>query len=186
MSVEIDGYVVDVFVTEEHSHEAEVTQWPVEEGADITDHVRLLPDSVTLEGIVSDTPIGAVADQRGADVLPSEEAYTILLAIRENRKTVSVKTSLTTYHNMILKSLTEPRSATTGEALRFRATFVQITTVKNERTVVKVSLPRGNKKVNRGNKVAKPVDTPDPDDKVPGFDLKKKSVLRAIINAIDG
>lgn len=160
MSAIVAGYELDVAVSEDHSFESEVTEHPVEIGADIADHVRARPISVTLEGIVSDTPIGDLAQRRQqftlisgeAFALPSEEALAFLLTIRDAREPITIQTSLRSYENMMLQSLRVPRSAENGEALRFTATFVQVVIVTNLRTVVRVADPRGNKKVNGGNK----------------------------------
>src|SRR5690606_1988974 len=102
---------------------------------------------VTLEGIVSDTPIGTLAALRGEDVRPSDDAFARLLAIRDAREPVTIETSLRVFENMVLQSLSVPRSAQTGDALRFRATFQQIQLVTNERTMIEVAVPRGAKKV---------------------------------------
>lgn len=48
---------IDVTVREVHQVPAEVTRAPVEEGTDISDHVRLLPRTLQIEGVVSNHPI---------------------------------------------------------------------------------------------------------------------------------
>jgi hypothetical protein len=162
MATYINGYEIDVAVREDHSFESEVTEHPVEVGADVTDHVRARPITVTLEGIVSDTPIGDMAQRRQeftlvdgeAFAIPSEEALAFLLAIRDAREPVPIQTSLRSYESMMLQSLQIPRSADNGEALRFTATFVQVILVTNQRSVVRVSVPRAANKVNRGNKAS--------------------------------
>lgn len=155
MSVMIDGYVIDVAVSENHEFPSEVTQLPVESGADLTDHVRNRPVVVTLEGVVSDTPIGTVASLRAPGSLPSEEALAKLREIRARREPVTIVTSLGTYENMALLNLSAPRSSDTGEALRFTATFQQIELKTNERTTVRVEPPRAKKRLSRGSKQSK-------------------------------
>jgi hypothetical protein len=49
----------DVVITEDHERTAEVTDHSVEQGVAIVDHVRPLPDRVTLEVFVSNTPISS-------------------------------------------------------------------------------------------------------------------------------
>lgn len=156
MSAVINGYELDVAVSEEHSFESDVTQHPVEDGADVTDHIRERPIAVRLEGIVSDTPLGDLARRRGTDALPSDDAFARLLAIRGARRSVTIETALKTYTNMALQSLTVPRDARTGAALRFTALFCQLELVQNQRTAVRVAVPRGKAKVNRGNKASEP------------------------------
>lgn len=157
----IAGYPIDCAVTESHVVDNEVTEHPVEKGADIADHVRARPVSVTLDGIVTDTPIGVIANQRGERSVtgrlvnkPSDEARALLIQIRNKREPVSIETSLGGYTNMMLERLEFPRAADDGDSLRFRATFKQVTLVTNARTVVRVSSaqPRAAKKIDRGNK----------------------------------
>lgn len=168
MPLIIDGYEIDVAESEEHTFENDVTEHPVESGADITDHVRARAIVVTVEGIVSDTPLEALARRRnelveiGGETFakPSEEAFARLLEINDSREPITIETSLKTYSDMVLQSLSAPRNAGTGEALRFSATFKQVRLVTSERTTVLVSVPRGKKKINRGQAFAPIVDAP--------------------------
>lgn len=53
----IDEIWPDVSVRESHGLSADVTEHPVEEGADITDHIRAKPRTFSIEGLISNTPI---------------------------------------------------------------------------------------------------------------------------------
>jgi len=55
----VDGIELDCSVQETHERTATLTQSPVEDGSTISDHVILLPKRLTIEGIVSSTPLGA-------------------------------------------------------------------------------------------------------------------------------
>jgi hypothetical protein len=154
--ITVDGYVIDCAITEEHAFESEVSTYPIETGGDVTDNVRNLPIKVTIEGIVSDTPVGAVLDRRLADGdlpgFPSDDAYNRLKLIRARREPITITTSLATYDNMVLQNLTIPVDAKTGDVLRFTAVFQQVTLVTNLRTFVKVAIPAGRGKANLGPK----------------------------------
>lgn len=60
----IDGktsaMVLDAMVKEDYTAEAEPTNHPVEDGADITDHVILRPRTLQIEGIVTETPFNVL------------------------------------------------------------------------------------------------------------------------------
>lgn len=163
--VSINGYPIDVAVSEDHQFDSDVTDWPVEQGADITDNARARPITVTVNGLVSDTPIGDLATTRATETAagsggngsrPSNDAFARLLAIRDARQPVSITTSLQTFPNMMLTSLSVPRDAKTGKSLRFRATFKQVRIVTNARTTVRVSVPRAQAKTDQGAKAASP------------------------------
>lgn len=160
----IDGFEIDCAEQEQHAFDSEVTEHPVENGADIADHIRARPVTVTMSGIVSDTPIGDLASRRALFSRPSEEAYTRLLAIRDRRQPVTITTSLGTFERMALSSLSStPRTA---DGFFFTATFVQINVVTNLRTTVRVAVPRAKGKLNRGAKPATPVpEAPPPSAK---------------------
>jgi hypothetical protein len=152
MSILIDGYEIDVAISEEHTYDSEVTEHPVESGSAVVDNVRPRPISVSIEGFVSDTPIGELAKRREGSSLPSSEAFARLQIIRDAREPITISTSLRDYDNMILESLSIPTSSENGGALHFRATFKQIRIVTNERTTIRVAEPRGKSGTNRGNK----------------------------------
>lgn len=148
----IDGFPVDLAVSEEHAFDADVTDDPVEVGSDVTQNMRLKPAVVTLEGVVSDTPLGDVSTDatRLGSTQPSDDAFAILKAIQEAREPVSITTALRNYESMELQSLSVPKSAATGKALRFKAVFKAVRFVTNKRTSVKT--PRSRVKVKRGMK----------------------------------
>lgn len=161
MSVLIDGFLIDVAIQEVHEYPSEVTSHPVEDGADVTDHIRNRPITVSLQGVVSDTPIGSVANEREADSLPSDDALAKLEQVRAAREPVTITSSLGSFQNMALQTLSVPTNASTGDALRFRAVFTQIELVTNERTTIRVEPARAQKKRRRGRKPTKNATQPD-------------------------
>jgi hypothetical protein len=57
---------IDVSVHETHSVGAEVSEHPVEAGANIADHIRPLPRAITIEGMVTNFPIELPRSHAGA------------------------------------------------------------------------------------------------------------------------
>jgi hypothetical protein len=55
--VTIGDVWIDVSVREGHELQAEVTEHPVESGANVADHIRPLPAAISIEGIVTNHPI---------------------------------------------------------------------------------------------------------------------------------
>jgi hypothetical protein len=158
----IDGYLIDCEVSSEPSRENVVAEYPVEAGEDHSDHAFKTPLKLEVQGAVSDTPVGATATERERFVLingeafarPSEEATAKLVALHESREPVLVESATGRFENMVLERLTMPRDRSTGQALRFSATFKQITFVTNERSSVRVDLPRAKGKKDLGFKQA--------------------------------
>lgn len=48
---------IDCTITRTTNFENEITQFPVEEGLDVTDHIRTKPITMSIEGIISETPL---------------------------------------------------------------------------------------------------------------------------------
>lgn len=148
-NTQIDALVLDASISESHQAEVEVTEHPVESGAAIVDHARPKPDSVTIEGVVSNTPLDTTQTD---DALT---AYAKLLALKDSPKLITIVTELRTYEDMLLTSLSVPRDTRTGDALRFTAVFKRVKLVKNKSTTVTVTKePKGKKKASAGKQTA--------------------------------
>ena len=52
---------LDAAETYGHEHTAETTYRVIDAGATVTDHVRLNPDTMTLEGVVTNSPLPVFA-----------------------------------------------------------------------------------------------------------------------------
>lgn len=152
--ITIDGFVIDANINEDHSFVNEVTVHEVEQGADIADHVRARPTVITVDSIVSDTPLGSIIDERDPGSKPSQDAYLFLRDLRDAREAVTIETSLDRFDDMMLTTLIPRQDARTGDSFQFTATFTQIRLVTNERTTIRVSVPRAARKVNRGHKTS--------------------------------
>jgi len=175
--VSIDGFLIDATVTEGHSFDSEVTAYPVESGADIADNIRAKPLRITLDCVVSDTPLApAIVNARRGQGLPSAEIYNRLLVMRDKREPVTVVTTLAVFKNMALETLSIPRNATDGHSLRFSVTFVQVKIVSNLHAVVVVDEPRHKAKSNRGHK-ASPEPNPAAETPIPAPPERATSVL---------
>ncbi len=162
MPVLIDGFLIDAALAESHKRSSTATKFPVESGATFSDHIVRDPRQYVVEGIVSNTPIGDVATARenetaaaGEDleVLPADEAIARLERIYERSRPVTVQSTSRLYENMTMVDLDIPRDRTTGNALRFTATFEQIVVITNTRSTVR-TIPSGQGKAKLGSKAA--------------------------------
>ena len=52
------GILVDATINEEHQSSYDITDNPVEDGASITDHAQAKPMILTIDGVISDAPLG--------------------------------------------------------------------------------------------------------------------------------
>lgn len=165
---QIGSIVLDATISESHTGDVEATDHPVEFGAAITDHLRPKPDMLTLEGLITNTPLpdpndvtvsiqrsfGGVNFQSRAEMQPARVADTAaaLWELKDAGELLTVVTGLRTYLNMAIVSLSVPRDARTGQALRFSATLKQIHVAESVR--VRVVETKAKSKKNLGDKAA--------------------------------
>src|SRR5262245_50543513 len=101
----IDGVLIDCLLGVDHTFESDVTDYPVEDGSTLTNNILLKPAVVTMECLVSNTPIGQLADLRDKVSQPSDDVYEHLQKILTAREPVTIRTSLRTFTSMALKHL---------------------------------------------------------------------------------
>lgn len=156
---------VDAVLEEQHSLKSRVTQYPIEDGGTISDHVYNEPEAVTLTGFITNTPVGSEpatlvrfdtslqlatglegfqAFQPPAGyATAAEDGFQVLQRLRERRAPVTILSNLQRYENMVLTDLDIPRNAATGRAkdgqggtLKFTASFQRVRFVATETTTV--------------------------------------------------
>ena len=185
--VQIGDLTVDVAVQEQHEFSNEVTSHPVESGSDVADNTIVMPDSVTLTCLVSNTPLNGLLGVLNNDLpnpsnSPVDVARAYLLALRLSREPVTIIDSLGQWPSMVMEKLSIPRYAKTGDALQFTATFKKLVIVTNERTVVPVAIPRAQAQVKRGTKPSKS----PPDPAIPKAVEDQRTGLHKVGNAFFG
>lgn len=147
----IGSITIDASVEETHESSADLTENPVEEGAKITDHVQLKPNTLTINGVISDTPItfALLDDITGivntvgrflGKTSRSVDAYNKLVELQKTREPFKVVTGLKVYSNMILTNLSVNRTASTANAIHFTATMQEIRIAKTSTTGLSESI----------------------------------------------
>lgn len=166
---EIDVIIVDATVGGSHDGSATVTDHPVEEGSDVSDHSRPEPDRLTLDCIVSNTTLSAreqrivqQGDYRFATTVPgldperARQAYDWLRDIKDTGRLIDVVTALRSYERMAIESMSVPISSAYADALRFSLRLKQVRIVKNKLTrIVVAEDSRAQPKIKTGNQTTK-------------------------------
>jgi len=180
----IGSIQLDANLSEEHQYENQVTEFPVEEGADITDHIKLNPERLNIEGFITNSPIEVVYENVNevierkpgkVEVKKTESignysrietAHEALLAISGRKiagkettpQIVDLVTGLRVFTDMVITSLTIPRSADIGQALKFNASFVKIR--KTNTQTIEIPKPQVAFKDKTSSKVEQGKQTP--------------------------
>jgi hypothetical protein len=137
-------FTFDACMDENYGATAELTEFPVESGATISDHVYNKPDRVTLHGIVSNYPLfGKIDDTRAS------RAYNLLNGLKADKVLVDVVGGLTSYEQMAIVSVAAPRSVQNGNALDItlelkQVNFVNTSTLLMKNPVVKKTAKKSN------------------------------------------
>ena len=154
------GVQFDCSLSESHARESVVTEFPVERGASISDHVRTGPSTVTINGIVGAEPIGSSIGQPES-VDRVQRAYEEILRMQDAGQVTTVYTSLKTYSDMVIRSTVVPRDAANGRILNMTITMKQIrTSTSTEVDLPTPALPRAQSTKADGKKTGEEVATP--------------------------
>lgn len=113
--------VMDAVLSEDHQYSSRVTSYPIESGTQISDHIIKEPEIVTINGVVSDTPINIFAPFNR-----SINAFERLVQVYNNREPITVITGIKTYLNMVMTNLSVPRNFQSGQSLNFNITLQKI------------------------------------------------------------
>jgi hypothetical protein len=158
---------VDATLSEVHTAEIELTQHPVETGADITDHARQKPREVKLDGFITNSPMDDSLVMAGARALaslavggasaqaavglngtlnilqqfgtePVRDAFDKFQRLYQNATLVNLYGPFRNYTNMILVSFQADRRQDVGDGLKFTATFREVFFVSSQQITVSV------------------------------------------------
>lgn len=132
---------VDAFVKESHAFSNDISEHPIESGGAIVDHISNKAISLSLDGIISNTPIsllGLTAFDSGKRAFANESnnfvesAFKKIEELFQERKPLTISTSLKDYRNMVLESLTIERGGGACDSLMFTCTARQIQIVNQK------------------------------------------------------
>lgn len=132
----IGGYFFDAFLKVDHNSSLRITDHPVEEGANITDHAYVEPKTLTMEIGMSDACISFINGQFTEKYTRSVSAFDVLVNLQEQRIPLKVHTRLKTYENMLIETITVPDDYMTQYGLRATVGLRQIIVVKTETVVI--------------------------------------------------
>lgn len=126
------GLEIDATILESPQYGATPTLSDVETGADITDHVELDPERLTIQGIVSNTPVQLLGGGLTISENPAQDALNYLLTLYNDREPFDFVGGLKVYNDMVITSFNPSRTPQTGNVLQFTMTMQQIRIVDSE------------------------------------------------------
>lgn len=157
-----DSIVFDATISESHTHDADVTENPVETGSAITDNVRAKPAQLKIETLITDYSITARGNGIGAapEAGRAQKVFDLLTLLKDEGIRIEVTTSARSYTGMVIRSVTVPRDKAIAGALRFSIQMIEIRTVSSETTSVSLTVTdrKAQAKKQDGDKTGTPTD----------------------------
>ncbi len=159
---QIGVLTLDASLEETHTSASEVTEHPVEEGTNISDHIRRLPETLVINGVVTNHPLfllpsfTAPSPIQGDNLTLSDRvkaAYDKLKEIHDAGTVVKVVTSLRDYTNMAITGFSVLRNAASGDVLNATISMREILTARAEAPETPLVT-----RVDQGKKVTKVAD----------------------------
>ena len=147
----IGTFVVDAFISEHYQFSNSVTDIPVEEGSNISDHIVEDQDVISVEAFIGNTAFEVItidgdkvsnlqAPDRMARV---RQAYQELKKLSKSKQLLDVVLGLETFTDMVITSFNIDREVETGANLPFSMEFKKIKVVKSDTTQINASGRRG-------------------------------------------
>lgn len=142
----LDAFIMHATLSESHSRSTKYTRHPVERGADISDHATDDPDTITLSGILTRTPLGPLAETAPPDEV--DRALDLLEAFRRERRPVNLTSAGRVYGALnldgggeyYLTSLKYSRGVDDGQRWQVELTLESIAVVEARRVEVPASV----------------------------------------------
>lgn len=157
--------VFDAVPESTNRRSAEVTQHPVEEGADVTDHVRPVPRELELIGVASNRPASAVdyiartASYAGGNTTYAHDIYEQLNVWMDNGTLLTVLAVGDFYENMAIVSMERGHDPTKNDAVHVRLSLQEINVVATDTVDAPTpSTARGAKTKPKGQKATAPTE----------------------------
>lgn len=140
---------LDAAISTKDEYTNKITSYPVENGLDISDHVKQEPDEFDVEGMVSDTPddyftldgphsataYKALCMIAGRDYVAHENAY--IKNEFPNPIMVDIIGKYRIFTDMMIEKFVAPRTINTGDTIHFTAHFKKIRKAEVSLSVIK-------------------------------------------------
>lgn len=120
---------LDVIINESATATSRVTENPVENGANVNDHIIIEPMTFITEGVVSNVSSSVIGQFArlpsvfSQDNTKAKEAWNELLNLQISRTPFTLVQGLKEYRNVVILSLTENQNKDTANGLFFTATM---------------------------------------------------------------
>lgn len=141
----IGGITMDAVLSEGHSSSLNITNHPVEVGAEISDHAVIQPRELFISGEVTDTPLNLAAfgeirnninnlfgTSTNENETRSTQAYQAFEQLQEQRQFIDVQTGLKLYENCLITALAVTQDSDSSRSVSLNLTLRQVILVETQ------------------------------------------------------
>ncbi|EPB6868894.1 phage baseplate protein [Enterobacter asburiae] len=128
--------------------QAEITSYPVENGAEVSDHVQIKNNTFKLSGIITETPVRLEKDllySAGVNGTRISQAIQYLDKIFDSRQPITLVTEHKVYENVIISGISYDYKS--EYAMQFDLEFEQVRLVSTATVNVIATKTQGNKSI---------------------------------------
>ncbi|OAM31676.1 hypothetical protein A7P96_05165 [Eikenella sp. NML03-A-027] len=136
---------LDALISEQTSLANGVTQYAVEEGAPVSDHISTEAEKLTIEGVVTGASVSLFGASGRSKMIEAKEA---LRVINEQRQPLTIVTGLDVYPEFAMESCDISRSVDDGEQLHISISLTKIRKAKTK----EADIPPGKVRQNAAGK----------------------------------
>ena len=133
---------VDVILEREVTYDSEVTEYPVEDGFPISDHVTRKPLKLTMTVICTPTPVQWFKEL-GASPSRMNEVVEAIAEIYKKAEPITITTPDAIYTDMIMLHAPLPRNVENGYCYRMQLDFVHVRKAKQKTEQISESNTEG-------------------------------------------
>lgn len=132
--------VLDVMTRETITFDGAVTKYPVEDGTNISDHIALEPEQLTLAGKVSSSEMIIFGGfGMNYDKIRLVEGLDAIQQMRNARSLITVTTGLGMYTDMGIEKFEASRTSKNGNWLEINCTLIRVRKVSLRETEIRAA-----------------------------------------------
>lgn len=136
--VSIGGIEFDALIEENLTLEAQVPEYPTEEGFSVSDNITLKPEVLSMILYVTDTPV-TWRNRHGSRPGRAESVVRRLKSLYFSRRLITVSTTGTVYRSMAITNLSIAKSKEVGYAREIPITLTKVVVTSSST----VTIPAG-------------------------------------------
>ena len=138
----IGGIEFDSIYTQEEVLDADVPEYPVEDGFTTSDNVNIKSTVLTVVAIIANHPV-TWASRHGSSANRVGEIKRQLKKLFTTKQPVTYVSNGETWENVVVQGLKFPDDKESGDSIKVTATLKQITITEKQTALVTISFPRG-------------------------------------------